>query len=96
MKIANVNVSFKGRVHLGDECEYRADATNPKHTAFEQQAFLELPSFPFSSTCEKFMTNSYEKNTGKGRNIDKAFIQDAIEDGWFEKHGIEKPPLHSE
>ena len=45
---------------------------------------MELPSFPFSSVCEKYMIRSYEKNTGEGRKIDLSFIQDAIDDRWYD------------
>ena len=80
----------KGKVVLGDECEYRAHHDNPDWTYFEQQAFMELPPFPFSSVCEQYMVKSYDKNTGEGRQIDLAFIKDLVDDGWFERNNLKK------
>ena len=72
-------------LRAGDECEYKVHEENPNWTQFLQQAWMELPDFPLSDQCEKFMARSYDKNTSEGRMIDLEFIRDVFSQGFANK-----------
>ncbi len=89
-----MNETFKDKALFGDECEvrlcdigilidaqFRIDAKDPQKTAFQQFAFFQLPRFPMAKSIEKFMCKNYEKHTGQGRQMDIAFVKDALASG---------------
>ena len=84
MHVLNTNVTYAGYLMLKDEVYYRADAANPEWTAYQVQAWMQLPNFPFRQQIEAYMVRSYERNTGKGRAVDLEFVAEVLRDGWID------------
>jgi len=84
MHVLNTNVTYAGYLMLKDEVYYRADPTNPEWTAYQVQAWMQLPNFPFRQQVEAYMVRSYERNTGKGRAVDLEFVAEVLHDGWID------------
>ena len=83
MRILNFNETFKDKAVFGDDCTFGVDDADPNKTVFRQYGFFSLPKLPLAKVCEKIMCKTYEKHSAEGRNIDLAFLQEAVDTGFW-------------
>jgi uncharacterized protein YbaR (Trm112 family) len=82
LTIESHNETLKDTVKMHEVCYYKVHPDNPQWTYFTQTATFELQRtfFGIESLVEKLCRQSYLHNTKNGRNTDKDFINEILDE----------------